>query len=171
MLVLMTLNLTLTLKTFVRLVLLVLFQVKPRKTRISFVTVKWREMDFHRRFHFRKGRHLQLKQSCAKDTDTDTSTSKTVVFSFAQDCYREATVLSHLLQEQRKIKMNCEFLTLPQVAGMKAPKLQLLDSADMVVVMVSDEYLASSQHRHELHIALCRQRMVRAKYIFKLDIY
>lgn len=40
------------------------------------------------------------------------------------------------------------------------PKLQLLDSADMVVVMMSDNYLESAQHRNELHIALCRQRMV-----------
>ena len=140
-----------------------LSQVEPRKTQISVVTVKWRECDFQERFLFGDYR-IHLRQDSASDVDTKPSSPKTVVFSFAQDCFKEAALLCHFLQKQSKVKITCEFLTSPQGSGMKAPKLQLLDSADMVVVMVSDDYLASRQHLHELHIALCRQRTVREKF-------
>ena len=135
--------------------------MKPPKTLLSIVTVKWRERDFEDRFAI-IDQSICLRKPCASDADTQPSSPKTVVFSFAKDSFKEAALLCHFLQQQDKVKISCEFLTSPEDSGVKAPKLQLLDSADMVVVMVSDDYLATSQHLHELHIALCRQRIVRA---------
>ncbi|XP_076463846.1 uncharacterized protein LOC143295997 [Babylonia areolata] len=85
-------------------------------------------------------------------------TTRTVVFSFAQDCFKQASVLSALLKQRGGGRVTCEFLTSTHTEGVQAPKLQLLDLCDMVVLFVSDDYLDNSQHRHELHISLCRQR-------------
>ncbi|PVD32348.1 hypothetical protein C0Q70_07781 [Pomacea canaliculata] len=48
------------------------------------------------------------------------------------------------------------------------PKIQAVDSADIVVTFVSDDYMASVQHRHELHTALCRQRMTKDRRVLYL---
>ena len=134
----------------------------PEPTQISPITAKKRRQDFDKRFKLNQAtKCIELRCPSKEDGSAESSitpTPKTVVISTAQDCFQYAAVLSHLLREQNKENITCEFLL---SSGIQGSKLQLLDSADMVVMMVSDVYLASVVHQHEMHIALCRQRKVR----------
>lgn len=113
--------------------------------------------DFNNRFIFNEGK-IQLKMPKPKPADVQTRDPeqplKRVVLNYAQDCFKHAAILSKLLASD----VSCDFLSSQQTS--KMPKIQAVDSADMVVTFVSDDYMASVQHRHELHTALCRQRMV-----------
>ena len=140
---------------------LISFQPQPGKMQVSSVCREWRQRDFDQRFFVKHIGRIQLKNPSHQSAPVESSVAKTVVFSFGEDCLKHASVLSHFLRERSETKVQCEFLMTSQRSGIQAPKLQLLDTADMVVVLVSDDYLASSQYRHELHIALCRQRAVR----------
>ncbi|KAL8619588.1 hypothetical protein ACOMHN_019644 [Nucella lapillus] len=150
-----------------------------KKTRIPFVTVRWRQKLFDQRFCFKRLapgiglRSVNVRPAADPQTTTTptptptptppipTPTPKSVVFSSAQDCSKQAALLSRLLQENGEGGVSCELLTsVSRDEGpAQASKLQLLDSADMLVLMVSDDYLESVQHLHELHVSLCRQRM------------
>ncbi|KAK7104240.1 uncharacterized protein [Littorina saxatilis] len=140
---------------------------ESEKTRISHITMKWREKDFKQRFLITGDKDVQLQKAATTSPQQKDST-KTVVFSFAKDSLHQASIISHHLQKQDKIGVKCEFLNPPKGSGVQAPKLQLLDSADMIVLIVSDDYLASNQHRHELHIALGRQRTCKDRRILYL---
>ncbi|KAK7480324.1 hypothetical protein BaRGS_00028371 [Batillaria attramentaria] len=148
------------------------FMQPPKQARIAQVTETWRKRAFNQRF-------VCAKEDCAitfkQDSQAadkvvkDAKPSKTVVFSCAKDCFKYAAALSKFLSLEKRMDVKCEFL-MPQetTLSVQPPKLQLLDSADMVVVFVSDEYLTSIQHRHELHIALCRQRMTKDRPVVYL---
>lgn len=138
------------------------FLQPSEKVDIPSVSDQWRRHDFHQRFELDNDGRIRpnpVAQTLGPDS-CKSGKAKTVVLSFSQDCLHQATILCKLLRDQKSVNITVEFLTSQQSPGVHAPKLQLLDSADMVVVMVSDEYMESTQHRNELHIALCRQRMV-----------
>lgn len=137
--------------------------VQPAKrVRIAQVSETWRHHDFSQRFLVDSNEgtvKLRQERGVTSTDKNEMKPSKSVAFSFAKDCFTYAAALSHFLMSQKDVDIQCEFL-MPQKTTMEVqpPKLQLLDSADMVVVFVSDEYMSSAQHRQELHIALCRQR-------------
>ena len=131
------------------------------KKTIKVVTEERRRVNFFQHFNIEGGK-ICLKDEASVYRNLDTNTSATIAISFAKDCLQEAVFLSHLLQHNRMhVAIECEYLTLPFERGRQTPRLQLIDTADMVVVVLSDEYATSSQHRHELHVAISRQRMVR----------
>ena len=142
----------------------IVFFQPSEKVDITSVSDQWRQHDFYQRFSLDGDGTIRPnpgKKAQTQQPDNTTSVkAKTVVISSSQGCLHQASVLYKFLKKQKSVSVTVEFLALPQSSGAQAPRLQLLDSADMVVVMMSDDYMESAHHRHELHIALCRQRMV-----------
>lgn len=121
-----------------------------------------RQNKFNSHFTFKNG-EIHPKKSL-EHTGTNNNADmgkqqKTIVLSFAPDNLSSAAVLYKLLMSQKLLPVQCEFLVAKNKAGVQTTELTLLDTADMVVAVLSDDYMASPQHCQELHIALCRQRM------------
>ncbi|XP_076442860.1 uncharacterized protein LOC143281529 [Babylonia areolata] len=135
----------------------------PEKMDVVSLLDQWRQHLFHQRFEADKTGTIGLKPH-PQSPHSESRSPKTVALSFTNDCLNQASVLSHLLKKQQGgASLTVEMLASQGVQGSK-----LLDTADMVVVFLSDEYMESAQHRTELHIALCRQRTTKDRPVIYL---
>ena len=94
--------------------------------------------------------------------------TSTVTFSYVTDGLRFAAILSELL------KKDAPNLTTTLLSGSAAEARMEIDKSDMVVMVVTDEYLNSDLHLEELHMALCRQRTVKDStvvYLIEVCLY
>ena len=88
----------------------------------------------------------------AKNVPEINNLTATVTFSYVHDGLKFAAILSELLNDASpNIKTTL-------LSGSAAAARREIDSCDLVVIFVTDEYLKSELHMQELHMALCRQR-------------
>ncbi|GFN81164.1 collagen alpha-6(vi) chain [Plakobranchus ocellatus] len=109
-----------------------------------------RSGEFKTRFRMDRGQ-VEAKVPPAADAKVEGE----VAFVYAQDCLKLAAILSVLLRK------NAPDLVCQMVAENPSHRRALLETARMVVVIVSDQLVTSQPLVEELHSVLCRQRNIK----------
>ena len=78
------------------------------------------------------------------------------------DGLKYAAILSELL------KKTVPNVTSTLLSGSAAAARREIDSCDIVIIFVTDEYIKSELHMQELHMALCRQRVTKNSTVIYL---
>ncbi|KAK6181428.1 hypothetical protein SNE40_009276 [Patella caerulea] len=118
------------------------------KEDINIKMEKEREKKFHQYYKVKKDQvEIKMKKLSVKQ-------NLEVAFSFSQNCLKYAVAVQQFL-ETFEPSTKCMFLS-----GTDNERLTLLDKADRIVVLVSQEYIKSTLLMEEFHIAMCRQRTI-----------
>ena len=119
----------------------------------------------HRLAQFNTGYNIDEDKNVVpkikKDTDRSNITA-TVTFSYVHDGLKYAAILSELL------KKTVPNVTSTLLSGSAAAARREIDSCDIVIIFVTDEYIKSELHMQELHMALCRQRVTKNSTVIYL---
>ncbi|GFS26505.1 collagen alpha-6(VI) chain [Elysia marginata] len=108
---------------------------------------EFRSREFKTRFRMDRGQ-VESKVPPAADANVEGD----VAFVYAQDCLKLAAILSVLLRQ------HAPGLICQMVSDSTCQRRELLESARMVVVIVSDQLVGTQPLLEELHTVLCRQR-------------
>ncbi|XP_012942474.1 uncharacterized protein LOC101852264 [Aplysia californica] len=117
-----------------------------------------RMAEFNEKYFFDKGKVVGKKENTWMKLDV----TGTVTFSYVHDGLKCAAILSELL------KMEAPNVSTTLLSGSEAAARREIDSSDIVVAFVSDEYLQSPLHMQELHMALCKQRALKDSTVLYL---
>ncbi|XP_055896769.1 uncharacterized protein LOC106070936 isoform X2 [Biomphalaria glabrata] len=138
--------------------------VKLRKNNKSIADIDMlkKEMECKRSLEFKdkfklEGGHV-VKNVSAQSGDMQGN----VVFSYAPEMVCLAAIMSAIM------KRHAPQLSFHLLASSQTQRRMHLDTADLVVVFISDQYLSSPYLVEELHTVLCRQRTVKDSTILYL---
>ncbi|XP_050404793.1 uncharacterized protein LOC126820737 [Patella vulgata] len=121
---------------------------KCAKEDINIKMEKEREKKFHQYYKVKKDQvEIKMKNLPVKQ-------NLQVAFSFSQNCLKYAVAVQQFL-ETFEPSTKCMFLS-----GTDNERLTILDKADRIVILVSQEYIKSTLLMEEFHIAMCRQRTI-----------
>lgn len=79
-----------------------------------------------------------------------------VVFSYAQDSLKLAAIMSVILK-----KLSPQLVCHLKSASHSRHRREHLDTADVIIYFVSDQFVSTQSLAEELHTGLCRQRTVK----------
>jgi len=85
-----------------------------------------------------------------------------IAISFARDSIAYAGTLNHIFE------LNNPELQISFLNENSQGSLQDLDKAKQILIILSKEYVKSSNHMQELHVALCRQRDAKTQRIIRI---
>ena len=97
------------------------------------------------------------------DTLTPSAEGKLdIAISFARDSVAYAGTLNHIFG------LNNPELQISFLNENSQGSLQDLDKAKQILIILSKEYVKSSNHMQELHVALCRQRDAKTQRVIRI---